>query len=119
MHGLAGKFRCWAGVLGWVALLGGLLGCATTPKVDWAGRIGHFSFDQAVLELGPPDKSAKLNDATLVAEWLTHRGYSHATVQTYPGMWVHSYTEAPAPDRFLRLTFGPDGQLREWKRIIK
>jgi len=104
--------------LGWVLVLGGLLGCATT-KVDWASRIGHYSFDQAVLELGPPDKSAKLNDGTIVAEWLTQRGFSHATVQTYPGMWVHSYTETPAPDRFLRLTFGPDGQLCDWKRIMK
>jgi hypothetical protein len=52
-------------------------GCATQKKIDWAGRIGNYTFDQAVTELGPPDKQAKLQDGTVVAEWLVRRGYTY------------------------------------------
>ena len=48
-------------------------GCASTPKVDWNSRVGTFTYDQAVTELGPPDRSSKLEDGTVVADWF-HRG---------------------------------------------
>src|SRR5690242_15264115 len=56
-----------------------LIGCAST-KIDWNSRIGNYTYDQAVLELGPPDKDAKLTDGTVVAEWMTRRGYSGGSV---------------------------------------
>ena len=49
-----------------------LAGCVT-QKIDWPARVGNYTHDQAVTELGPPDKSAKLTDGTVVADWLTHR----------------------------------------------
>src|SRR5262245_31305974 len=51
-----------------------LLGCATAPKIDWNSRIGNYNYDQAVLEMGPADRSAALTDGTKVVEWLTARG---------------------------------------------
>jgi hypothetical protein len=48
-----------------------LAGCVT-QKIDWSARVGNYTYDQAVMELGPPDKSAKLTDGTVVADWLTH-----------------------------------------------
>lgn len=45
-----------------------ITGCAT-KKINWSGRVGHYHYDQAVTELGPPDKSAKLTDGTTIAEW--------------------------------------------------
>jgi hypothetical protein len=96
-----------------------LLSCATTPKVDWNSRVGNYMFDQVVLELGPPDKSAKLNDGTTVAEWLTHRGYSRGSIHYLTGLWIQQYQEPPAPEYYLRLTFGPEGKLQAWKRIVK
>ena len=96
-----------------------LAGCATAPKVNWNSRVGHYTFDQAVLELGPPDKSAKLQDGTLVTEWLTRRGLRHSTVHAMSGFWVQQYDAPASPDYFLRLTFGPDGVLQAWKRVIK
>ena len=48
-------------------------GCATTKPIDWNSRIGSYTFDQAVSELGPPDKQAKLSDGKTVAQWITHR----------------------------------------------
>ncbi len=105
-----------------VSLLAGLLfaaGCATNPKINWDGRVGHFSFDQAVREMGPPDKSARLQDGSQVAEWLTQRGFSRGVVRSTSGTWVEQYYEPPMPDRYLRLTFGPDGTLQAWKRVVK
>ena len=42
-------------------------GCKTAPKIDWNSRVGNYTYDQAVAELGPPDKSAKLSDGKTVA----------------------------------------------------
>lgn len=106
-----------------------IAGCATN-KVDWNSRIGNYTYDQAVTELGPPDKSAKLTDGTTVAEWMTRRGYSGGSVgfaygygypyrYYYPGPFYHQYYEAPSPDYFIRLTFGPDGKLQSWKRLAR
>src|SRR5882672_9599602 len=54
-----------------LALAGCLAGCATTPKVDWTARMGEYTYDQAVIELGPPTSQAKLGDGKTVAEWIT------------------------------------------------
>jgi hypothetical protein len=93
-------------------------GCVT-QKVNWDSRVGVFTFDQVVLEMGPPDRSAKLQDGVTVAEWLTQRGFARGTVQNTSGTWVEHYYEPPMPDYYLRLTFGPDGKLRAWKRVAK
>ena len=111
-----------------VALLlrAGLLGGCATRKIDWSARVGTYTFDQAVVEIGPPEKQAKLTDDTLVAEWLTRRGYRqvYATggfygspygAMAYPPPVVDTYS----PDYFLRLTFGPDGRLLTWKKLIR
>ena len=101
-----------------------LLGCATA-KTDWTSRVGQYTYDQAVLELGPPEKLATLTEGTKVAEWLTTRGYARGSFTTfggsfyYGGPWIHHYAEAPSPDHFLRLTFSPDGKLNAWQRVLK
>ncbi|MEY4916226.1 MAG: hypothetical protein RL616_139 [Verrucomicrobiota bacterium] len=95
------------------------VGCATT-RVDWNGRVGNFTFDQSVTELGPPDKSAKLSDGRTVAEWVTRynsgptvsvgTGFSRypgsiGVVQTYP---ANNYESK------LRLTFSTNNVLEKW-----
>jgi len=107
-------------------------GCATS-RINWEGRVGIYTFDQAVLELGPPDKEATLRDHTLVAEWLTRRGgygygsyayYPYAYAPYYPYGYCRPYgpgiyTETYVPDYFLRLTFDPSGKLKEWKKYAR
>jgi hypothetical protein len=107
-----------------------LTGCAGT-KTDWNSRVGIYTYDQAVTELGPPDKSAKLTDGTTVAEWMTRRGYSGGSVgfmygygYPYHGYPYYHYppyylAEPPSPDYFIRLTFGPDGKLQAYKRVAR
>ena len=101
-----------------------LAGCAT-HRIDWNNRISNYTFDQAVTELGPPEKKEKLTDGTVVAEWLTRRGY---VMQNYTPTIYDPYHYGPtyptvyetySPDYYLRLTFGPDGQLRSWKKFPK
>lgn len=98
-------------------------GCKSTPKIDWNTRVGSFTYDQAVAEMGPPDKSAKLSDGSTVAEWITRRrggvsfglgtgGYVGSGVGVGVGQ---TYTPSRS-DKVLRLTFGPDNVL---KNVVK
>src|SRR2546428_1350803 len=107
-----------------------VVGCAST-KIDWNSRIGNYTYDQAVTELGPPDKYAKLTDGTVVAEWMTRRGYSGGSVGFMYGYGYpyhaspsplsppYSLAEPPSPDYFIRLTFGPEGKLQAYKRVVR
>jgi uncharacterized membrane protein YedE/YeeE len=108
-----------------LAMLGLIVaGCTSTPPVDWNSRIGNYTFDQAVAELGPPDKTAKLSDGKTVADWIKH---SHGGGVSF-GMGTGFYsgggtavgtgvsTSSGYPDKVLRLTFGPDGKLLEFKK---
>ncbi len=107
-----------------------LAGCASMLKVDWNTRVGNFTFDQAVAELGPPDKSTKLSDGSTVADWITgkpsgppfglglgstgYRNYETGTAtRTSVGMAMpfEGYSAS-----VLRLKFGSDGKLVEWSR---
>ena len=112
----------------WTALMAGLLaGCASGPRIDWNARIGKYTYEQAVQELGTPDKSPKLADGALVAEWLVRSnapgtiGYGGEDYLAEPG-WVPpervaGYPGGPDAGRWLRLVFAPDGKLSSWKRF--
>jgi hypothetical protein len=102
-----------------------LAGCVT-PRIDWAARVGNYTYDQAVMELGPPDKSAKLSDGTTVAEWLTQRGQVIVVPEPYfvsPGYYfgpvAPMYSQTYVPARFLRLVFDANGKLKTWKEFAR
>ena len=99
-----------------------IVGCQTTKPVDWNSRVGNYTFDQAVSELGPPDKQAKLSDGKTVAEWITHRnggsGLSVGTGFYGGGVGVgmsHSVGQGYR-DRVLNLTFDADNKLASWSK---
>jgi hypothetical protein len=106
-------------LLFFVAAVGG---CKSTPKVDWSSRVGNYTYDQAVAELGSPDKTAKLSDGNTVADWIKHSGggmsfgvgtgYSSGHSAVGVGQSVGS----GYPDKVLRLTFGPDNKLLSWSK---
>jgi hypothetical protein len=98
-------------------------GCAG-PRIDWDNRIGNYTYDQAVLELGPPDKAANLSDGMLVADWFT-RG--RAGPQLSFGLGTGFYGRRSAvtvgqsvgtspPPQYLRLTFDTQGTMVSWRR---
>lgn len=99
-----------------------ITGCRSTPKVDWNSRVGSYTYDQAVVELGVPDKTADLSDGRKIAEWITHRssggafsfgvgGYSSNT-----GVGVSQTVGTGGQVRSLRLTFDEQGRLTAWAR---
>lgn len=100
-------------------------GCASTPKADWDSRVGNFSYDQAVLELGPPLATTKLTDGTTVAEWLTGRearsrvgfGVGTGFHTGGVGVGVGQSISPPPREEYLRLIFRADGMLKSWSRI--
>lgn len=112
----------------------GLSGCTTTPKIDWSSRLGSYTYDQSVIDYGPPDKSAKLSDQSMVVEWLTQKGsyqvyghgmgyygypYHHRGYYGYGGYYPGYADVTQSPDRHLRLVFDPDGRLKGWNQFSK
>ena len=99
-----------------------LAGCATTKPIDWNGRIGTYTFDQAVTELGPPDKQAKLSDGKTVAQWITHReGGTSFSIGTgffggNTGFGVGQTVGTGYGDRILTLTFTANNVLTAWSK---
>lgn len=94
-------------------------GCATTPKIDWKTRVGTYSYDEAISELGVPDRSATLSDGTVVGEWLRRRGTTYLGVNDFPGSHLHTYDLNRFPDNYLRLVFGPDRKLVRAENFVK
>ena len=97
-----------------------------------------MTYDHAVQEFGPPDRSAQLKDGGIVAEWLTERGgvmprydpyygpygppyyrrhryYSHY----YPYGYGRYYSDVVFPDQYVRLTFDSEGILRAVKSFSR
>jgi len=109
-----------------VALLGMLvlaISCASTPKVDWESRVGTYTFDQAVLELGPPERASDLSDGTKVAEWFLKRG-SSMSIGVGTGFYgsssrvgVGQSVSSVPSGQYLRLVFDAGGVLSRWEKV--
>jgi hypothetical protein len=103
-----------------VLLAVGITGCVT-HRINWAGRIGNYSFDQAIVDMGPPDKQAKLSDGRVVAEWIT-RYHGGGTVMLGGGFYSRpgglGFVETTPSDyeSKLRLTFSTNNVLAGWSR---
>lgn len=100
--------------------LGLVAGCAT-HRVDWNARVGSYTFDQAITDLGPPDKQAKLSDGKLVAEWISRYSNGGAiAVGTgyygYPGGISYVQTYPSYYENRLRLTFTTNNVLAAWAK---
>jgi hypothetical protein len=102
-----------------------LTGCVS-QRIDWAARVGNYTYDQAVMDFGPPDKSAKLSDGSTVAEWLIQRGQVVVAPAPYfvsPGCYfgplMPMYSQTYVPARFLRLSFDANGKLKTWKEFAR
>jgi hypothetical protein len=107
-------------LLGCLAVLLLAAGCATN-RINWTNRVGNYTYDQAVTELGPPDKQAKLSDGRLVADWIS-RYYNSSGV--FMGAGYYGFPGSPGvvamPPAYgestLRLVFGTNNILTAWSR---
>jgi len=105
-------------------------GCNTpakSPLVNWNDRIGNYTYNLALQDLGKPVNSTTLPNSSIVADWRTasakpgspdtldadaEGGYVIPRLQENPT----PLDTGPTPNRYLRLTFGPDGKLTGWKK---
>jgi hypothetical protein len=116
---LAAKFS-WLAILALITVF--IAGCASTKPIDWNSRVGTYTFDQAVTELGPPDKQARLSDGKTVAQWITHReggsGFSVGTgfIGGNTGLGVSQSVGTGYSDRVLQLTFSTNNVLTAWSK---
>ncbi len=121
-------FRRIAGVV-MVATAIALVGCAG-PRIDWTTRVGSYTFDDAVREMGPPERQATLSDGSKVVDWVTDRGFRNGTFGIGPRFYyggrygyydpfLSAELETRSPDRIVRLTFAADGKLQEAKRVMQ
>ena len=98
-------------------------GCKSTPKIDWNSRVGNYTYDQAVIELGPPDKMAPLTDGGTVADWIKYSSSGSVSFGVGTGFYgghtavgVGQTVPTGYRERILRLTFGPDHKLVSWSK---
>lgn len=107
-------------LLGMLFLATTFLTCCTTTVVDWNSRIGTYTYNQAVLQLGSPDKQATLSNGKVVAQWITLHGNNGTS--TGPDLSSAYFGTAGQnnPQTFknhvLQLTFGTDDKLVSWKK---
>jgi hypothetical protein len=97
-------------------------GCKSTPKIDWNSRVGTYTYDEAVIELGPPEKTAKLSDGSTVADWVVGKKSSPTfsigtgVYGSHGGVGVGQTSGGSSRLRILRLTFDDKNVLRSWSQ---
>ena len=121
-----------------VALLGvlGAAGCASSSKgklskseirdIDWSGRIGSYTYAQALEDLGQPAVSGESNEGR-TAEWILRRspqisfgfGVGGGSYGSGSGVGVGAGTgfTPPPSGEYLRLKFDKADQLVEWSKV--
>lgn len=114
--------RSWMGMSAVLALMAALcLGCAPKLLDKYKSRIGTLTYDQALLELGPPNHVADLDGGGKVADWLQQgsRVYSTPSTSVMVGPWPGGVMMnsggniGSTPSVYLFLTFGPDHRLSD------
>ena len=101
----------------WLAFALLIAGCATY-ETAWDHRVGAFTYNQAVNELGPPDQRATLADGQTEADWISR--YSTGTTARVGTGFMSGPSGAGAMSSYhqstLRLTFGTNNVLTAWAR---
>lgn len=114
---------------GVLLILAALAASCTSSRTKWEGRVGIYSYQEALLDLGKPLKSEQLSDGTIIVDWMTHDAEQMEVVtpfalRTAPGQptvdrieysrrMTNSMLNSPA--QYLRLVFGPNRKLKAWE----
>lgn len=107
----------------------GPAGCVTSQKQRWTQRVGQYTYDDAVKELGPPERKETTSDGTLVAEWVLRRVQTYGVPSVgwgmgwgWRGRWAMGWGGTDihsTPEVSLQLHFGPDKRLQSWKEVLR
>ncbi|MEY2409837.1 MAG: hypothetical protein QOF48_2507 [Verrucomicrobiota bacterium] len=118
-----------------VGLSAALVGCSSTPKappkpnpskINWSERVGNYTYEQALADLGKPAVSGESNEGRF-AEWVLHRssrmsfGFGVGTGSFGPrggvGVGAGSSVSPPPSGEYLQLKFCADGKLKDWSKV--
>ena len=114
-----------------------LVGCATNPPADWDSRVGHYTYADAVHELGQPDREIQLGNGSTEFKWFARTAPS--TAASNPSLAVGGLNNPNAANkagwggansavgsgafagtgfnsRYLELTFDSHGVLSSWSK---
>lgn len=98
-------------------------GCASSQKakvnrIDWGGRIGTYTYEEALAELGEPNVMSESSGGR-IAEWMLQRSpmVSFGVGLGGPGVGVGTSVSPPPSGEYLRLRFDKDGKLAESARV--
>ena len=96
-------------------------GCATTKPVNWDSRVGHYNYDQAVAELGPPARQARLSDGKLVCKWFAQapvgpRFNGGMSAYGNNGFGAGQTIGSGYNNQTLQLTFDTNNTLAAWSK---
>ena len=117
-------------VIGTVSFAGCASNSATKkvdPKtIDWKQKVGTYSYDQALADLGKPAVVTESADGK-TAEWVLKKsprmslgfgvGGGSFGSGSGVGVGVGAETPLPAHGENLRLTFDASGKLKEWTKF--
>jgi hypothetical protein len=118
----------WASLIVLVFLTGS---CASGPKtnikeIDWGGRIGTYTYEEALAELGEPDVIGETSEG-MIAEWVVRRspmvsfGFGFGSggygLHTGAGVGVGTSVSPPPSGEYLHMRFDKNGKLAEWTRV--
>jgi hypothetical protein len=98
-----------------------LAGCMTTPPVDWNTRIGNYTYAQAVTELGPPAREAKLSDGKIECKWFVQPPVGpsfNSGMSSYGnnGFGAGQTIGTGYNNKMLQLTFDTNSKLAAWSK---
>ena len=113
-----------------------LAGCSSSPKprlskseatkVNWTEKVGHYTYDEALADLGKPEVVGE-SAGGRTAEWVLRRsprmsfgfGVGGASYGggSGVGVGVGSSVSPPPRGENLRLVFDSAGQLKEWTKL--
>ncbi len=98
-------------------------GCASGLKanikdIDWGKRIGTYTYEEAVAELGEPNVISETDEGTF-AEWVLGRSPMVSFSFGFGGVGagVGTSVSPPPSGEYLQLRFDKDGKLTECARV--
>lgn len=108
----------------------GIFGCASRPKIDpninWSERIGNYTYEHAMAELGPPAVVGESAEGRS-ADWIVKRspnvsfgfGVGGGSYGSHVGTGVGVGTTVSPPPRgeYLHLAFDAEGKLKSWSKV--